>query len=85
MTNNPMINNMPPIHPGVILQEEFMKPMNLTLSDLSDKTVVASGLLRDICLGKKNVTPSLANSLSAALGTTPEFWLNLQQAYNEKI
>ena len=71
-----------PTHPGEILDEHYIKPLNLNLQKFADHLGIARNTLFKIRAGKMGVTPSLALSLAAAFDTTPEFWLNLQQKYD---
>ncbi len=71
-----------PSHPGLILNEHYIKPLNLNLQKFADHLGIARNTLFKIRAGKANVTPSLALSLAEAFDTTPQFWLNLQQKYD---
>lgn len=71
-----------PTHPGKILDEHYIKPLNLNLQKLAEHLSIARNTLFKIRAGKADVTPSLAVSLSEAFDTTPEFWMNLQQKYD---
>jgi addiction module HigA family antidote len=71
-----------PTHPGVMLVEEFLNPMGLTQSRLAAHIGVPLQRVNEIVRAKRGVTPDTALLLSAALGTTAEFWINLQTAYD---
>lgn len=71
-----------PTHPGVILNEHYIKPLNLNLQKLADRLEIARNTLFKIRAGKASVTPAIALSLAEAFDTTPQFWLNLQQKYD---
>ena len=71
-----------PSHPGEILNEHYIKPLNLNLQKLADHLSIARNTLFKIRSGKANITPSLALALAEAFDTTPELWLNLQQKYD---
>ena len=73
---------LPNIHPGEILKEEFLDPMNISLSDLSQQINVSETILGNIVKGKKSVNADIAIRFSRFFGTTPEFWLNLQNQYD---
>jgi addiction module HigA family antidote len=68
-----------PTHPGEILDEHYIKPLNLNLQKLADHLDIARNTLFKIRAGKASVTPSIALALAEAFDTTPQFWLNLQQ------
>nr|CAP47852.1 putative integron gene cassette protein [uncultured bacterium] len=67
-----------PTHPGEILLEEFLKPLNLTQVDLAAHIGVPVQRVNEIVRGKRGITPETAWLFSQAFGTTPEFWINLQ-------
>jgi len=71
-----------PFHPGGILLEEFLEPKGLTQRSFARKLGWTPRRLNEIIKGKRNITASSAIDLSLALNTTPEFWLNLQQAWD---
>ncbi len=75
-------NNMRPIHPGEILREEFLAPLNLTPNALASAIKVPAPRVNDIVLERRAVTPDTALRLARYFGTTPEFWLNLQTAHD---
>jgi addiction module HigA family antidote len=70
--------NRPPIHPGEILLEEFLKPANITQVELAEAIDVSVQRVNEIVRGRRDITPSTALRLSRFFGTTPEVWLNLQ-------
>jgi antitoxin HigA-1 len=74
--------NRIPTHPGEILIEEFLKPMGLTQMALADHLSVSVQRVNELVRGKRGVTADTAWLLSEALGTTPQFWLNLQAAHD---
>lgn len=78
-------NRMRPIHPGEVLREEFLRPMDLSANRLAQAIGVPANRITEIVAEKRNVTADTALRLSAALGTTPEFWLNLQKSYELRI
>ena len=71
-----------PTHPGEILLEEFLKPLDLTQVALADHLGVPVQRINELVRGKRGVTPETAWLLSQAFGTTPEFWINLQTAHD---
>ena len=74
--------NRIPTHPGVILLEEFLKPLNVSQVALARRLGIPLQRLNEVIRGKRGVTPQTAWLLSAALKTTPEFWMNLQVAFD---
>ena len=68
-----------PTHPGEMLLHEFLEPLGLTQRDLADGIHVPYQRVNELVRGKRGVTPSTALRLSKFLGTSPDFWLNLQQ------
>ena len=77
-----MVKKRKPAHPGEILDEMYIKPLNLNLQKLSDKLEIARNTLFKIRTGKANITPAIALVLADAFDTTPQFWINLQSNYN---
>ena len=71
---------LPPVHPGEILRDEFLTPLGLSVSQLAQEMKVADSQLNDIVLGRCAITPDIAQRLGGYFGTTPEFWINLQNA-----
>lgn len=71
-----------PNHPGIILDELYVKPLNLNLQELADTLGISRNTLFKIRIGKGNITPSIAVRLAEAFDTTPNLWLNLQQKYD---
>ncbi len=74
--------NSAPIHPGEVLQEEFLVPFGLTQSELAVKLGVPFQRINLIVNGKRGITPDTALRLSRFFGTTPDVWLNLQLAWD---
>jgi len=71
-----------PLHPGEVLLEEFLTPLNISQHQLAIAMRVAQQKINDIVRGKRSITPDTALRLAAALGTSAEFWLGLQQEYD---
>lgn len=71
-------NSRVPTHPGEILIEEFLKPLEVTQVALAEHLGIPVQRVNELVRGKRGVTPETAWLLAGALGTTPEFWLNLQ-------
>ena len=70
--------NRTPTHPGEMLLEEFLHPMNLTQRELADGIHVPYQRINELVNGKRGITPSTALRLSKFFGTTAGFWTNLQ-------
>jgi len=82
-----MNNKIKNIHPGEILQEEFMIPLNLSQYRIAKDICVPPRRINEIVHKKRAITADTALRLSKYFGTTPQFWLNLQTHYdleNEK-
>jgi addiction module HigA family antidote len=71
--------NRVPVHPGVILLEEFLLPLGITQVELARHLDVPVQRINEIVNGKRGVTPTTAWMLSETFESTPEFWLNLQR------
>lgn len=74
--------NRIPTHPGIILLEEFLEPMNITQVALASHLNIPVQRINEIIRGKRGITPETAWLLSQALNTTPQFWMNLQTNYD---
>ena len=74
-----------PTHPGEILLEEFLKPAGLTQVAFAAHIGVPLQRINQLIKGKRGVSSGTAWLLSQALGTTPEFWMNLQSAFDLAI
>lgn len=73
---------LPPVHPGEVLKEEFMKPLGLSANALARAIRVPANRISAIVNGDRGITADTALRLAKALGTTPDFWLNLQKQYD---
>ena len=71
-----------PIHPGEILLEEFLDPMDLSQRDLADGIDVPYQRVNELVNGRRGVTPSTALRLAKFFGTSPDVWMNLQQRWD---
>lgn len=71
--------NRRPTHPGEILREEYLEPLEMTQQQLADALGITRVRINEIILGKRSITPDTAFRLSKYFNTTPDFWLNLQQ------
>lgn len=73
---------LPPIHPGEVLLEEFLKPMELSQNRLALDIGVPARRINEIVLGKRRVTADTALRLGRYFGMSPQFWLGLQMDYD---
>ncbi|NDY95235.1 HigA family addiction module antitoxin [Wenzhouxiangella limi] len=73
---------LPNIHPGEILLEEFLKPMNISQNALARSIDVPPRRINEIVLGKRSISADTAVRLSRAFGTSARFWLGLQADYD---
>jgi addiction module HigA family antidote len=77
-----MTERLRPVHPGEILIEEFLKPMNLSPNQLATDIGVEARLINEIVQGVRSVTADTALRLSRYFGTSPQFWMGLQADYD---
>ncbi len=80
-----MTKQLSPITPGVVLSEEFLKPMKITQNQLAKDINVPANRVSQIIHGRREITADTALRLGKYFGIEPEFWLNLQVRYNMKI
>lgn len=73
---------LPPITPGEILQEEFMRPLGLSQNKLARDLFLPAPTIHDLVHGKRGITIDTAYRLGVYFNTTPQFWLNLQMQYD---
>jgi antitoxin HigA-1 len=71
----------PPTHPGEMLLKEFLEPMEISQQALAKAINVPYQRVNELVNGKRGITPSTALRLSKFLGNSPDFWLNLQNAW----
>jgi addiction module HigA family antidote len=76
---------LPPIHPGEILLEEFLKPMGISQYRLAKDISVPPRRINEIVHGKRAITPDTALRLSRYFGLSERFWMNLQARYNLEV
>ena len=74
--------NRIPTHPGEILSREFLAPLGITQVALAAHIGVPTQRVNELVRGKRGVTPETAWLLAQAFETTPDFWMNLQAAYD---
>lgn len=76
---------IPPVHPGEILMEEFLKPMGLSQNKVALAIRVPARRINEIVLGKRGITPDTALRLAKYFQMSPQFWLGLQMDYDLDI
>ena len=78
-------NKLPPIHPGEILIEEFLKPMGLSQYRLAKDISVPPRRINEIVHGKRSISADTALRLGRFFGISPQFWLNLQNRFDLEV
>jgi addiction module HigA family antidote len=76
------MNKIPNIHPGEILLEDFLKPMNITAYRLAKETMIDQTRISEIVKGKRGISVDTALRFSRFFGNSPEFWINIQSHYD---
>ena len=76
---------IPPVHPGEILQEEFLAPLGVSQYQLAKAVDVSARRINEIVHGQRRITADTALRLSRYFGTSERFWLNLQARYDLEI
>jgi addiction module HigA family antidote len=80
-----MAERLSPIHPGEVLLEEFIKPLNLSQNRLAIDIGVDARRINEIVLGRRSMTADTALRLARFFGNSPQFWLGLQTQYDLDI
>jgi addiction module HigA family antidote len=70
------------IHPGEVLEEEFLKPLDISRYRLAKDIDVPQTRIAEICKGRRGITADTALRLAKYFGTTPKFWMGLQEDYD---
>ena len=73
--------DFPPVHPGEILLEEFLKPMSISQYRLAESIHVPARRINEIVLEKRGITADTALRLSRFFGNSAQFWMNLQTRF----
>lgn len=76
---------MPPVHPGEVLREDFMKPLDLTVNKLALELHVPATRVGEIVHHRRRITADTALRLGRYFKTNAEFWLNLQNFYDLEV
>ena len=77
-------NGMPPVHPGEVLREDYLKPLKLSANALSKALHVPAGRVNGIVLERRGLTPDTPLWLARFFGGDAQSWLNLQQMFDLK-
>jgi addiction module HigA family antidote len=78
----PRTKKLPPIHPGEILQEEFLAPMGISQYRLAKDTSVPPRRINEIVRGQRSVSADTSLRLARYFGTSEKFWINLQSRFD---
>jgi len=76
---------LPPIHPGEILREDFMKPLNISMNRLALDLRVPTTRIAEIVHEQRGITPDTAMRLGRYFNTSTRFWLNAQSSYDLEV
>lgn len=76
------MKKLPNIHPGEVLDEEFLKPLHISAYRLAKETKIPQTRISEIIKKKRRITADTALRLAKFFGTTPQFWLGLQNDYD---
>ena len=76
---------IPPVHPGEILDKEFLQPLELTQYRLAERIHVPRRRINEIVLGLRSISADTALRLARFFGTSERFWLNLQTTYDLEV
>jgi antitoxin HigA-1 len=76
---------LPPIHPGEVLRDEFMGPLNLSSNALAKALGVTAARINEIVNEKRGITADTALRLARYFGTSPDVWINLQKRYELEV
>ena len=78
-------NGMRPVHPGEVLREDYLKPMDMSANALARQLHVPASRINDIVLERRGITADTALRLSRFFGGDAQSWLNLQTAYGLRV
>ncbi len=78
-------NGMRPVHPGEVLREDYLKPLDLSVNALSKRLGIPTSRLNDIVLERRGVSPDTAMRLARYFGGDARYWLNLQTAHDLRV
>lgn len=77
-----MARNIPMPHPGTILKEEFLEPLDMSVYALAKEIRVSRSRINDICLGKHGITANIALRLGKSFDVDPQWFMNMQAKYD---
>ena len=77
-----MARNIPMPHPGTILKEEFLEPLDMSVYALAKEIRVSRSRINDICLGKYGITANIALRLGKFFNVDPQWFMNMQAKYD---
>lgn len=80
-----MIDLLPAVHPGEILREEYLVPLNMSAGALAKKLNVPRTRIERLATEQAPITPDTALRLAKFFRTTPQFWMNMQTSYDLKM
>jgi addiction module HigA family antidote len=78
-------NGMRPVHPGEVLREEYLKPLELSAHALAKALHLSPSRVNDIVLERRGITADTAVRLERYFGASAQFWLNLQSTYDLRV
>ena len=82
---NKKANRLKPVHPGDVLREDFMKPLNLSAYAVAKAIGSTPIAISMICRGKRSISASMALKLGRLLNVSPELWMGIQADYDLEI
>jgi len=77
-----MYNKIPEVHPGEILEEEFLKPLDITAYRLAKETKIPATRISQIIKGKRRITADTALRFGKFFGNSADFWMGIQMEYD---
>lgn len=77
--------SLPPVHPGEILRDRLLKPLNISTTKLAKELKFPKKEIDLVCEAKSNITSDLAFRLSIYFDTSLELWINLQESYEKEL
>jgi addiction module HigA family antidote len=80
-----MVSILPPVHPGEILREEYLEPLDMSAGALAKHLNVPRTRIERLVAGQTGITTDTALRLARFFRTSPEFWMNMQAGYDLKI
>ena len=73
---------LPPVHPGLVLQDEFLTPLGISQAGLARNITVPPKRINDVVKGRRGITGDIALRLARYFGVSAQFWMNLQTRYD---